>query len=415
MKKIILFACLFFPMLVIGQGYIRDDKQTAAFKKFESSEYGFTEKPLPSSFSLRKYCPPPLFQDGSTCVGWALAYGSMSTMFNSLLDIQEPVAKMFTSFDPTFTYLLSVVDKDNECASGIVMPFAISQSLRYGFKRRFAPPGPASCENKLNDFFPYYAEAFKPVDADYIDLSEVPTAKDKIKLVKTVLVSLGPLPFAMEMKTSHLGDKGPVINAQNPLWIPKANDKTLGGHAMTVVGFNDTKYGGAFEIMNSYGPDFGDDGFFWIKYNDFINYCLDLYYVGLPKLNALSCVLGDCNGSYSMYVDKSKDIYEGQFSNGMFDGFGTYIWNDGDIYIGYWKNDKRHGQGIFISNGKIVRQMFSRDELLNEEEFGFAIVSNPSIERMIASLKSNGIEVIGQENPDYEKINLSKSLNTISK
>ena len=40
------------------------------------------------------------------------------------------------------------------------------------------------------------------------------------------------------------------------------------GHAVSIIGYNDNKYGGCFEIMNSWGTDYGDNGFMWIKYED---------------------------------------------------------------------------------------------------------------------------------------------------
>ena len=35
-----------------------------------------------------------------------------------------------------------------------------------------------------------------------------------------------------------------------------------GGHAMVVVGYDDDKYGGAFEILNSWGTYWGNKGFY---------------------------------------------------------------------------------------------------------------------------------------------------------
>ena len=32
-------------------------------------------------------------------------------------------------------------------------------------------------------------------------------------------------------------------------------------HAMTIIGYDDNKYGGAFEVMNSWGEAFGNKGF----------------------------------------------------------------------------------------------------------------------------------------------------------
>lgn len=41
----------------------------------------------------------------------------------------------------------------------------------------------------------------------------------------------------------------------------------LGGHAIAVVGYDDTISGGAFKIVNSWGPNWGAQGFAWIPYS----------------------------------------------------------------------------------------------------------------------------------------------------
>jgi C1A family cysteine protease len=40
---------------------------------------------------------------------------------------------------------------------------------------------------------------------------------------------------------------------------------------MCIVGFDDTKFGGAFEIANSWGDDWANGGFIWIRYDDLYN------------------------------------------------------------------------------------------------------------------------------------------------
>lgn len=41
-----------------------------------------------------------------------------------------------------------------------------------------------------------------------------------------------------------------------------------GGHALCIVAFNDTLAGGAFKIANSWGKEWGNNGFCWLKYSD---------------------------------------------------------------------------------------------------------------------------------------------------
>jgi Papain family cysteine protease/Domain of unknown function (DUF4384) len=61
-------------------------------------------------------------------------------------------------------------------------------------------------------------------------------------------------------------------------WQPRELfDKDLPGHAVTIIGYDDNKYGGSFEIMNSWGTEWGNSGFMWIRYGDFIQYSEEAY------------------------------------------------------------------------------------------------------------------------------------------
>ncbi|NJN41428.1 MAG: hypothetical protein HC811_03495, partial [Flammeovirgaceae bacterium] len=51
-------------------------------------------------------------------------------------------------------------------------------------------------------------------------------------------------------------------------------DREYGGHAVTVVGYNDSKFGGAFEIVNSWGKNWATEGFTWLRYDDMEKFAL---------------------------------------------------------------------------------------------------------------------------------------------
>jgi hypothetical protein len=64
------------------------------------------------------------------------------------------------------------------------------------------------------------------------------------------------------------------------LWIPDRADysmRGLGGHAMCVIGYDDYYEGGALQVMNSWGEEWGEDGLFWIRYNDFDYFSREAY------------------------------------------------------------------------------------------------------------------------------------------
>lgn len=51
----------------------------------------------------------------------------------------------------------------------------------------------------------------------------------------------------------------------NSVYLPAGNYQ--GGHAVTLVGYNDNKYGGAYKAINSWSTSWGDKGYFWLPYS----------------------------------------------------------------------------------------------------------------------------------------------------
>jgi C1A family cysteine protease len=47
--------------------------------------------------------------------------------------------------------------------------------------------------------------------------------------------------------------------------MPDQSEQLLGGHAVMVVGYEDTLQ--CFIVRNSWGPDWGDKGYFYLPYN----------------------------------------------------------------------------------------------------------------------------------------------------
>lgn len=58
----------------------------------------------------------------------------------------------------------------------------------------------------------------------------------------------------------------------------------------------------------------------------------------------------------------SGDRYEGEFRNGLFNGWGVYTYQNGDRYEGEFADDQKHGRGTFTSaNGDKYVGEFSKD------------------------------------------------------
>ncbi len=74
-----------------------------------------------------------------------------------------------------------------------------------------------------------------------------------------------------------------LLDLHTNLWKPKPNEATIGGHAVTVIGFDKNKK--TFEIINSWGTEWGNQGFFEISFNDYAKYVKYGYQLVLENRN----------------------------------------------------------------------------------------------------------------------------------
>ena len=94
-------------------------------------------------------------------------------------------------------------------------------------------------------------------------------SKERIYKTKLSLVDSIPVVVGMDVRRNF-------FKPQGEFWDPELMDTTyVGGHAMCVVGFSDAKK--AFKILNSWGKDWGNDGYIWVKYKDYKKYCKYAY------------------------------------------------------------------------------------------------------------------------------------------
>jgi hypothetical protein len=80
-----------------------------------------------------------------------------------------------------------------------------------------------------------------------------------------------------------------------------------------------------------------------------------------------------------------RDIYEGQFNEGVPWGKGTYTWANGDVYAGEWKNGLRDGEGDFTfkisEKDTTVNGLWANDRYLGPKPKEPEVISKTSIDR----------------------------------
>ena len=246
------------------------------------SKYGFATD-LPSNYSLEDYVPFVKKQKGGTCVGFSTFYYALSTMYNIRFNITKPRDKFAHSFDPYFIYSIVFNDKD-DCETGLTFPQAFNSLYKIGSKKLLYPPF-TSCdeswnEEKLKATIPY-TKAYS-INNYYKLNTEKSNFLENVKNVISnnlpVIVGVSYLRSMGEYSSSNT-----VGVSSSGLWTPAPSEKSIGGHALCVVGYDNSKYGRAFRIVNSWGGDYGDNGYIWIKYEDFKTYTEEAYFMKLNE------------------------------------------------------------------------------------------------------------------------------------
>jgi C1A family cysteine protease len=227
---------------------------------------------LPKKYSLKKYCPEPKSQGQfGTCTAWSTTYAGRTiceAVSNGWTNIDSITQE---AFSPIFIY--KQLNTLPNCEKGT----SVAEALNL-LKSKGAPKF-HSFDVLCAEYIPnnLYSEAFNYKIDDYTTLFNTHSGYmfdyDKISSVKKALVEEHPVVMAMDVYESF------DIYDGSDLWNGR-KDTNLGGHAMCVIGYDDDKYGGAFEIMNSWGTSWASNGYVWMKYEDFRNnarYAYDVY------------------------------------------------------------------------------------------------------------------------------------------
>jgi len=116
----------------------------------------------------------------------------------------------------------------------------------------------------------YGSQNLQPDSAFTINSVAAVNAKENPDDVKQVIASGGALAYGTSLYTDfphYNGDKVPYTGNGTILINPKIGKPD--GHCMLIIGYDDNLGGGAFLIQNSFGSDWGSNGFIWMAYETF--------------------------------------------------------------------------------------------------------------------------------------------------
>jgi len=244
---------------------------------------------VPSRASIKEFAPTPKHQGGfNTCTAWACAYCArtmVDAIRNNWTDKDSITAH---AYSPAFLFRL-LSPADNGCAIPTNIDHAFQLMKTKGDLRYTDLPVPCSPFIDTSQFGKASLGRLK----DYARLFDVSSSNNfKIQAVKKSISEKKPVVIGMICPPSF-------VHAYN-CWQPTEQPSlTYGGHAMCVVSYDDTLYnGGAFEIQNSWGENWGNGGYVWIRYSDFamfVRYGYELIDIPEVSINA-----ADLSGSIKL-------------------------------------------------------------------------------------------------------------------
>lgn len=265
MKKFLFLGCLLIFVIELlaqkhGTGAILNDSQFRFVLKAPPLTRGDFAK-LPVKFSLKKYAPEPGDQGTtSTCTGWAVSY-SARTVLAAVNHNWNRKLVTENAFSPSFIY--NQIRNINGCNTGASLVDALNvlknegtlpiRYFGYDCNRRVT-----KTDKKKAGL--YRIREFRQI-ANRYNKNKVLNIKKSISQKKPVIIGINCPDSFYDVKD---------------VWQPTEKDykNNSNGHALTVIGYDDKIYGGAVEVLNSWGKNWGNSGFAWIKYKDLQHFCV---------------------------------------------------------------------------------------------------------------------------------------------
>ncbi len=247
---------------------ISDEKyaRTAVLPTYSGSKYN----EIPLKASLKKYCPVAGDQKQiGACVGWSVGYGALTIMRAQKAGIEDP--SQITAMANSAAYIYNQIKlKPEDCSVGAYIEDALvllnekgtclESSFNYAKNDCRAIPSTTlqteAMQYRIQDF------------ATVVQVDE--PGKSKIAKICKVLATQTPMVVGIGI-TPDFWEILPGMQ----LWDPADEQLPSSYHAMVLVGYDNVEK--QVELLNSFGPAWGRNGFIRMKYDDFERLCRYAY------------------------------------------------------------------------------------------------------------------------------------------
>lgn len=258
-----------------------------------------TKNPLPEAVSLRRFAPDRQNQGKQgSCVAWSSVYGARS-IIESASTAANPNS---VAFSPAFVYNQIGLDG---CQGSYILRAMEFMTNKGSVPFNDFPYDENDCSRQATNTLMNNATQNRMHGFNRLTEGDG-VSNISFRAIKEHLAKDAPVVIGMMVGGSFMQDM-----LGQKVWHPTNEDYNqvgFGGHAMCVIGYDDRMEGGAFEIMNSWGPEWGENGIGYVRYGDFNKFVKEAYGIDpMPKrgeaLNIdFECSIGLVNNDTKQYI-----------------------------------------------------------------------------------------------------------------
>ncbi len=280
-------------------GGVLDPNQFKKASVYEPLADDNSKNPLPEMVSLAKFAPDRKNQGKQgSCVAWSSAYAARS-IIESASTAADPNS---VAFSPAFLYNNIGLDG---CQGSYIIRAMEFMTNKGAVPYNAFPYDENDCTRQASSSLESSATQNKMHGFNRLTTGEDPNGIN-LRAIKEHLAKDAPVVIGMMVGGSFMQDM-----MGKRVWHPTSDDYNqlgFGGHAMCVIGYDDRLEGGAFQIMNSWGTDWGENGIAYVRYEDFVQFVREAYGVDpMPKKGAaldidFECTIGLVSGDTKTYI-----------------------------------------------------------------------------------------------------------------
>ncbi len=235
---------------------------------FEPLAANSPKNSLPTRVSLQEFAPPRLHQGRQgSCVGWASAYAAR-TILHARATGQNP---QNINFSPSYLY--------NQIALRGCQGSYLVDAMKAMYQNGALPLNQfqydeRSCGRQPTNTEIQAGQRYRITGFNRLSYGSS-NYKTDLQAIKQNIAQGAPVVIGMQVGGSFMYDM-----MGQKTWQPTRGDYSgqgFSGHAMCVIGYDDNYGEGAFQIMNSWGRNWGENGLFWISYRDFDHFVKEAY------------------------------------------------------------------------------------------------------------------------------------------